>query len=95
MFIVPWGSTYGLTCGVTVSKYCENNGRENKYSELENKAGSLGLRKGQKLRFIVNAIFNDYPDYTPKFLEETKSILEEVFNHDEAGWFYWYYRWYG
>ena len=66
------------------SKYCENNGRENKYSELENKAGSLGLRKGQKLRFIVNAIFNDYPDYTPKFLEETKSILEEVFNHDEA-----------
>jgi len=45
----------------------------------------LGLRKGQKLRFIVNAIFNDYPDYTPKFLEETKSILEEVFNHDEAG----------
>jgi len=65
------------------NKYCENNRKENKYSELENKAGNLGLRKGQKLRYIINAIFNEYADYTPKFLEEIKNILDDVFNHDE------------
>ncbi len=67
------------------SSYCENNGKDNKYSNFEDEARTLSLRKGQKLRFIINKIFNEYPDYYPSFLSETKTILDEVFNHSEAG----------
>jgi len=65
------------------SNYCKNDGKENKYSNYENDAGSLGLRKGQKLRFVVNKIFDECPDYTPSFLYEIKDILDEMFDYEK------------
>ncbi|HQG57575.1 MAG TPA: AAA family ATPase [Candidatus Dojkabacteria bacterium] len=63
-----------------LEKYCEENHIDNKYQNILDEAIDIikpvkKSQKGQVARFIINRIFNKYPNFKPSFV---KSILDNI-----------------
>ncbi len=55
--------------------FCSENEVQNQYDEFEQQAINVGLRKAQKSRYIIKLIRQNYPSFSPSFIDPITTFI--------------------